>query len=217
MFTSIKPREKLIKLGAENLLDAELLAIILRTGKRGKNCVKLAEGLLKKYPLKTLSPEKYIEVSAYPGIGITKACSIFAVLELAHRLKVANTGDSTLYLGPEDFLPLLEDCKNSKKEHVWAFYLNARHTLVHKELILLGSLDGVAINPRDVFEPALTKHACGVVLAHNHPSGDAQPSSSDIEVTTNLSTAGTILGIKLIDHLIVCAADMFSFKAHGLL
>lgn len=212
-----QPREKLAKLGPNNLTEAELLALILRTGKKGSGVLKVAGDLLRKHKLAGLAQMSLANLQGFAGIGKSKACGLVATFELAKRLNDISRKSQKVYLGPQDFESHFEDYRKSRKEYILAFYVNARVQLIHKELISLGTADFTVIHPREVFEPAITHNAISVVLAHNHPSGCVTPSPEDLKITKELVEAGRILGIKLVDHIIFTATETFSFKAKSLI
>ncbi len=213
----MRPREKIVKYGVENLTDSELLAVIIRTGSRKRACLKLADYLIKKANVLRSSRLEPADLMNLEGIGFAKACAIIASRELGFRLNLPGGSGQRQFFKPSDFETLLEEYRYSKKEHVIGFYLNGRCNLLHKELLFLGSFDSVEVKAVDVFDPAITHKTSTVILAHNHPSGDSNPSASDIEVTKDLIKAGDILGLKLLDHLIVSDRGLFSFKARGLM
>ncbi len=198
-----RPREKLIEKGAENLADKELLAILLRTGRAGKSALDIAESILSKYPKKALIEVSFANLKAVPGIDIGKACTILAAIELTKRaLEVQKTGRPIIE-SDEQALAQLHDIRNHKKEHFVALYLNARNELIHREDISVGTVNASIVHPRDVFAPALEHNATAVIVAHNHPSGNPEPSLEDRDVTARLLEAGKLLGIVLLGHHVV--------------
>jgi DNA repair protein RadC len=210
-----RPREKLIQYGPSHLSNSELLAIILRSGKKGENVVDLANKILKKYKAENLPSMSFNELKAFPGLGPAKACEILACFELGKRLlkgKVAG-----LYLNPEDIWKELKDIRVHKKEHFVVFYLDSRNQEIRREVISVGSLNANLVHPREVFEPAVKNLAAQVILAHNHPSGDTEPSEDDLTLNKRLVEAGKILGIEVIDHIIIGQKGYLSFKEKGLL
>ncbi len=210
-----RPREKLIQYGPAHLSNSELLAIILRSGKKGENVVDLANKILKKYKAENLPGLSFNELKTFPGLGPAKACEILACFELGKRLlkgKVAG-----LYLKPEDIWKELKDIREHKKEHFIIFYLDSRNQEIKREVISVGSLNANLVHPREVFEPAVKNLAAQVILAHNHPSGDPEPSEDDLELNKRLVEAGKILGIEIIDHIIIGRNGYLSFKEKGLL
>jgi DNA repair protein RadC len=210
-----RPREKLIQYGPGRLSNSELLAIILRSGKKGENVIDFANKILKKYTAEHLPNLPYEVLKRFSGLGPAKACEIIACFELGKRLlkgKIAG-----LYLKPEDVFKELKDIRDHKKEHFVTFYLDSRNQEIKREIISVGSLNANLVHPREVFEPAVKHLAAQVILAHNHPSGDPEPSEDDLEINKRLVEAGKILGIEIIDHIIVAKNGFLSFKEKGLL
>jgi DNA repair protein RadC len=215
---SERPRERLIKHGAENLGGAELLAILLRTGTKNSNALNLANTLLRKYNLKQLSQASLAELMSIQGIKEAKACQLLACFEIAKRLtsfsetlkpKIKTSSDAYAIVSPK--------LRNLKKECFVALYLNTKNHLLKEETVSLGSLNANIIHPREVFKSAILESAAAVILAHNHPSGDAAPSSDDIELTKRLLEAGEIIGIKVLDHVIIGDGQFISLKERGLM
>lgn len=209
------PREKLIKYGSEKLSNAELLAILLRSGKRGENVIKMAGRLLKKFGNEKLIEVDFDELKNFSGLGPAKACEIIACFELGKRF--LKSKKSVLVLSPKEIWQELKDLRNEKKEYFVVFYLDIRNQVIKKEIISIGTLTANLVHPREVFEPAVRNLAAQVILAHNHPSGVVSPSDEDLEMTKRLVKAGEILGIEVIDHVIVSKDKFLSFKKEGLL
>ena len=210
-----RPREKLIQYGPARLSNSELLAIILRSGKKGENVIDLANKILKKFKAENLPAISFDELKVFPGLGPAKACEILACFELGKRLlkgKIAG-----LYLKPEDIWKELKDIRGHKKEHFVIFFLDSRNQEIKREVISVGSLNANLVHPREVFEPAVKNLAAQVILAHNHPSGDPEPSEDDLELNKRLVEAGKILGIEVIDHIVIGKNGYLSFKEKGLL
>lgn len=210
-----RPREKLIQYGSGRLSNSELLALLLRSGKKGENVISLANNVLKKYKAENLPNLTYEELKNFPGLGPAKACEIIACFELGKRLlkgKIAG-----LYLKPEDIWKELKDIRDHKKEHFVIFFLDSRNQEIKREIISIGSLNANLVHPREVFEPAVKNLAAQVILAHNHPSGDPEPSEDDLELNKRLVEAGKILGIAVMDHIVVSKSGYFSFKEQKLL
>ncbi len=210
-----QPREKLSRLGPEGLKNSELLALLLRTGYKGKNVFMLADGILKKYPEKVLFEMPYNQLSKIKGIGKSKAASIIAGYELGKRLQDKKT--RATISTPNDVLNLVDEIRTRKKEHFVALYMNARNELVHKEIISIGILDASIVHPREVFAPAIEKRASSIILVHNHPSGNNSPSDNDCDLTRRLIESGKILGIEVLDHIIVTENDYYSMKENELI
>jgi DNA repair protein RadC len=195
-----RPREKLARYGTDRISDSELIAIILRTGKRGVSVIELAEKISNKITEK--SGSVLIEdLTAIDGIGMAKACEILAAIEIGKRVTLNLNGSKIV--NSEDVWHLMSEERKSKKEHFVAFYLTSRNTLLSKQIISIGTLSETLVHPREVFEPAISLGAHSIIVAHNHPSGDIEPSKADIDCTENIKKAGDILGISLVDHVIV--------------
>lgn len=198
-----RPREKLLERGPENLTDKELLAILIRTGRAGKSALDIAETILKKFPKKEILSISFQDLKEVPGIDIGKTCTLLAAFEFTKRVTGTHKTGRPLIENEEQALAQLHDIRSHKKEHFVALYLNARNELIHRENISVGTVNASIVHPRDVFAPALEYNASGVIVAHNHPSGNAEPSSEDREVTIRLKAAGKNLGIHLLRHLIL--------------
>ena len=212
-----RPREKLIQKGTQNLKDEELLAILLRTGVEGKSAIQTAKQILNKYSKKRLLRLSYEDLIKIKGIGPAKACTILAAIELVKRaLKI---GEETLpkIQSIKDVIAQFSYLREKTREHLAALYLNARNELVFKKHIFVGTLDANIAHPREIFEQALTNHASAVILVHNHPSGDPEPSKADLEITKRILEAGKIMGIDVLDHVIITKNKVFSFKENKLI
>jgi DNA repair protein RadC len=210
-----RPREKLIKYGPEKLSNSELLAILLHSGTKNENVIDLAKKILKKFNKEKLPNLAYDDLKKFPGLGPAKSCEIIACFELGKRfLKEKKT---RIYLKPEEVWQELKDIRDHKKEHFIVFYLDTRNQEIKREVISIGLLNANLVHPREVFEPAIKNLAAQIILAHNHPSGDPEPSEDDIEVTKRLVEVGKILGIEVTDHIIVAKNKFFSFKEKKLL
>lgn len=210
-----RPREKLIRYGPGRLSNSELLAIILGSGKKGENVIDLSGRILRKYKAERLSVLTYGELRICPGLGPAKACEIVACFELGKRLLKGKA--SSFFLKPEDVWKELKDICGHKKEHFIVFFLDSRNQEIKREIISVGSLNANLVHPREVFEPAIKNLAAQVILAHNHPSGDPEPSEDDIVLNKRLVEAGRILGIEVIDHIVVSKNGYFSFKERKLI
>jgi len=207
-----RPREKLIAKGPQNLKDEELLAILLRTGIEGKNVLEIARQILRKYSKKRILKMKYEDLIKIKGINSAKACTILASIELIKR--ALEVGEETLpkIESIKDVIAQMSYLRDKTREHLAALYLNARNELVFKKHIFVGTLDANIAHPREIFEHALANHAASVILVHNHPSGDPQPSKADLEITKRILEAGKILGVDVLDHIIITKTKVFSFK-----
>jgi DNA repair protein RadC len=210
-----RPREKLAHYGPEKLSNSELLAILLRTGRKGQNVVDLSRNILKTFSGAKLSQATYKELKAVPGLGPSKACEIVACFELGKRL--LKDKKTELFLKPEDVFDRLKDLRDHKKEHFVTLFLDSRNQEINREIISVGSLNASLVHPREVFEPAVRHTAAHIIIAHNHPSGDHSPSSEDLSLTKRLVEAGRIMGIEILDHVIVTKNSFLSFKEKGLI
>ena len=214
---SERPREKLLKHGPQFLNNSELLAILIGSGYKGKNVLQLAKDTLAKYQSKNLPKLSYQELVSQKGIGKVSACRILAAFELSIRLLLDQDEDATYIQNPKDVHGLLKEITKYQKEHFIGLYLNARNQLIHQEIISIGSLNANIVHPREVFEPAITKHAVSIIIVHNHPSGSTEPSEEDLQITKRLIESGKLLGIEIVDHLIIAGREFFSFKEKGLI
>jgi DNA repair protein RadC len=212
LYKNDRPREKLIKKGASALKKEELIAILLRTGTKGQNALQMAKSIVKNYDEKKLLNATYQELKNIHGVGSTKAVQILAALEIGKRLYKEKEKSDVYINSPEDVVEEVKEIRESKKEHFVALYLNARKKLIHKEVISIGILDASLVHPREVFEPAVRELASQVIIVHNHPSGDSNPSEEDKEITDRIKEAGRLLGIELADHIIITKKDYFSFS-----
>lgn len=206
---SERPREKLLAKGSTALSEGELLAILLGNGTAKQNALQLANAILKKFTLSTLSGHAS-DLKKIPGVGKTKLSRILAAVELGERLFAKKSLKNTIQ-STEDILREVEDIAGKKQEHLRVLYLNARHELIQKEIIAIGNVNVLGIEMKEVFSPALLTPCVSIVVIHNHPSGDPTPSDADIQFTHKLHEAGKLLGIVLFDHVIVSTSSYFSF------
>ncbi len=212
-----RPREKLIAKGSQNLKDEELLAILLGIGIKGKNVIEVSRQILRKYSKKRLLQLDYKELSKIKGIGPAKACTILAAQELVKRaLKVR---DETLPIinSVKDVIAQAIYMKDKTREHLMVIYLNGRNEMIHKKPMFVGTLNANLVHPREIFAGALKYNAASVILAHNHPSGDSEPSQDDLEITKRIVEASKIMGIDVLDHIIITKTKVFSFKEKKLI
>ncbi|MFA6352957.1 MAG: DNA repair protein RadC [Candidatus Paceibacterota bacterium] len=210
-----RPREKLIKYGPDKLNNSELLAILLGTGTKGTNVVELANKILKKFSGDYLAKAQFKELKNTFGLGSAKACEIVACFELGRRLLKGKK--SVLILSPQEVWHELRDIRNNKKDHFVVFYLDTRNQEIKRKIISIGTLNANLVHPREVFEPAVKYSAAQIIVAHNHPSGDTDPSQEDMDITKRLVETGKILDIEVLDHVIVSKTGYFSFKEKKLI
>jgi DNA repair protein RadC len=215
-----RPREKLLQAGAAQLSDAELLAVLLGTsGRRGVNIVDLSRILLTKYgSLRDLLQAGALRLLKTPGIGPAGYCRLQAALELARRhyaeaLRVGPALDSPR--ATRDFL--IARLRDSPHELFCCLHLDNRHRLIAFDELFRGTIDGASVHPREVVKQALARNAAALILAHNHPSGVAEPSQADELITRRLREALALVDIRVLDHLIVADNSCLSFAERGLL
>ncbi|MBC7217167.1 MAG: DNA repair protein RadC [Candidatus Caldatribacterium sp.] len=206
-----RPREKLLKMGPEALSDAELLAILLRTGVAGKSALELARLILDKAGsnLPRFSVEDFRKVS---GVGKAKACQIVAAFELARRF---SQRERPVIREPKDVIPYIQHIADKKQEYFLCLTLNGAGEVIQTRVVTVGLLDSSQVHPREVFADAIADRAAGIIVAHNHPSGKPEPSPQDLAVTRQLAEAGKLLGIELLDHIIIARDGWLSLKKEG--
>lgn len=210
-----RPREKLLRYSPKKLSDEELLAIILRTGTKGRNVIDLAKEILRKIPREKFNNLSVKDFNEIKGIGEVKACEILASIEFTKRIN--SDSEERHIITPKDVWKELRDIRASKKEHFYVIYLDSRKRKIGKDLISLGTLNASLVHPREVFENAITNHSNSIVLSHNHPSSDVAPSQDDIQITRQLVRAGELLGINVIDHVIISESKWFSMAENKLI
>jgi len=219
---SERPRERLQHKGAGALSDAELVAILLRTGVRGRSAIELAHALLCRHPLEELVSAPLESLARIKGIGPTKAIQLKAAFELARRL--SRPRSHTPIQTPAQAAAVVRDeMQNLDREDFRVLLLNTKNALLRVADVSRGSLNASIVEPREVFKDAIAASAAGLILVHNHPSGDPTPSAEDIAITKRLVKAGELLGISVHDHVILghCAEnrpqDYVSLRELGLI
>ncbi len=213
-----RPREKLAALGAAALTEAELIAILLRTGVKGATAVDVARELLSKSRslrgLARCSVSDFVEL----GLGRVRAATLVAVFEVARRLPSSDGERSPVFRSPaevaERYLPRLRDLKH---EEFWVLLLDSANRLMNEVKVTSGTLNSSLVHPRECFNEAMKQKAASVIFLHNHPSGNPEPSQEDIAITRQLTEAGKILGIPVHDHLVLGNSGYTSFAERGLL
>lgn len=214
-----RPRERLLDQGAQALSEAELLAILLRTGSRGQSALDLARGLLVRFgSLRDLLSADREQICATPGLGPTRYAALQAALELARRhyqqLMTAGSALSNPRATREFLRVRLRDLPH---EVFCCVYLDNRNRVIGFEELFRGTIDGASVHPREVVKEALARNAAAVILAHNHPSGIPEPSHADEMITRRLKEALSLVDIRVLDHLVVGDAVCESFAERGLL
>lgn len=213
-----RPVEKACSRGIETLSNAELLAMIIHTGTKNKSAIGLAEDVLSAFPegLGGLGACCLQELTALDGIGNTKACRILGAVELGKRIAAAPVRGRRAISSSDDIAKLfMEDLRYARKEHFKSLLLNAKGDIISIEHISTGELSSTVVHPREVFSMAVRKSAAAVVFVHNHPSGDARPSEGDVETTRRLVDCGSLLGIRVLDHIIIGDGLFSSMREMG--
>lgn len=205
MLTEDKPREKMRMSGAASLSLVELLAVILVTGTKKDDVMSIARRVVKEYGQSALSSAgKHPDtLSQELDIPISKACQIIAAGEIGRRLFSKNLSGLTIIRTPQDVYEYVKDIHNLPKEQLRGLYLDTHHKIIHDEVLSIGTINASMVHPREVFKPAIEYGAAAVVLVHNHPSGVSTPSQSDIQITSQIVSAGKVLGIHVLDHIVV--------------
>lgn len=214
-----RPREKLLARGAETLSDAELLAIFLRTGMKGRTAVDLARDLLAQFgSLRALLAADRTRLCASPGLGNAKYCQLQAALEMARRFFAETLSKGTSLTSPGQAREMLVARLRDRPHEVFAVvFLDNRHRMLHYGELFRGTIDGAAVHPREVVREALERGAAAVIFAHNHPSGVAEPSAADQSITRRLREALQLVDIRVLDHIVVGDGETVSFAERGLL
>lgn len=212
-----RPRERMQQFGAGALSNAELLAIMLRTGSKQESVLTLAQRLLSETEgLKRLSELSLNEMMKLKGIGPAKAIQIRAGIELGKRMSSLTREERYVIRSPKDAaMYVMEEMRYLKKEHFVCLFLNTKNQVLIKETVFVGSLNASIVHPREVFHSAVRHSAASIVAIHNHPSGDPAPSQEDIQVTRRLMQAGELMGIELLDHVIIGDDCFTSLKEKG--
>jgi DNA repair protein RadC len=200
-----RPRERLSELGADALRNAELIAILLRTGMKGVSAIQIAEQLLQKFgTLQGLASASLEQLRQVKGVGRDKAIALKSAFTLAKRMANELHGEAPMLDTPERIADFLrEENRLHDVEHFQVALLNTRRRLIRLEQISQGTLDMILVHPREVFKMAINANAAAIVLIHNHPSGDPTPSEADIKVTRDIIRAGDLLKIHVLDHVIL--------------
>ena len=207
-----RSRERFLKLGPEVLSDAELFAILLRTGSKGENVIDMSNRLIKEYGLDKLFECSLKELQEIKGIGQTKAMQILTIAEIQKRANQSKKPVKRISCAEDVFNLMHEKLKDKKEEHFYVLMLDTKNNLIGEQLISKGILDASIIHPREVFKPAIKNSASKIILVHNHPSGDPSPSSEDIEITEKLMRTGEELSIKVLDHVILGGEEFWGWK-----
>jgi len=207
-----RPRERLIRLGPQSLSDEELLSIILVSGIHGKNVTLLARELLSKLEAEKKLPT-VSELCGLSGLGVSKACTVSAMLEFGRR----KWASGQRIRHPEDIHDIIRHHADRRQEKFISISLNGAHEVLAVRIVTIGLVNRTIIHPREVLADPIQDRASSIAVAHNHPSGNLQPSMEDRKITQRLKDAAEILGLNFLDHLIFSDTDLFSFRREGLI
>ncbi len=209
-----RPRERLLQEGAHVLSNDELLAILFRTGIKDLSVIELAKKVL--YPLEDFSDLNWItkeELEKIQGLKEAKIATLLAAIELGRRLAQAPRRNAELIRSPEDVYRLLgTKLRHLEQEHGVCLYLNTKGELIKEETVFIGTLNQTLIHPREIFKTAVRVMASAILFVHNHPTGDARPSSTDIKTTDRLMKVAELMGMDLVDHIIIGKNEYYSIK-----
>ncbi|WP_041354074.1 RadC family protein [Nitratiruptor sp. SB155-2] len=208
-----KPREKLLEKGAKALKDYELVAILLGSGVKGKDVIKLSKEIIKLFQqdFDAINIEKLLQIHE---LGIAKAAQIVSAVELSKRYLFKQ---HKTVISANDVYEELKEYFDKKQEYFIAFYLDGANRICEKRVITIGTLNQSLVHPREVFAPAIESRCASIIVAHNHPSNNLTPSREDILVTQKLKQSGKILGIELLDHIIFSKEGFVSLQEEGIL
>lgn len=217
-----KPEEKLMEYGAGVLSDAELLALILRTGTKDMNVISLSQLILNAHPvykgLHGLNYRHINELMSLQGVGSVKACQIIALTEISRRMSEEHSRENMVFDSPDTVADyFMESLRHLTKERVYALFLSSSNECMHKVMISEGSIDRSIVSPAEIFKEAFKCNARSIILIHNHPSGNPEPSDMDIIITKKIKELGDMLGIELFDHIIIGDKKYTSFKYKGII
>jgi len=206
-----RPRERFITFGPESLSDAELLAIVLRSGTINENVIDMSNRIISAYGLYNLFESSISELQKIKGIGVAKALQILSISELWKR-KESFKKQTKIIKSSKDIYNLFSDkLKGKSQEYFYIVMLNTKNKVIGIKKISLGILDASIIHPREIFKPAIKNSAARLIMVHNHPSGDPTPSEEDIVITKKLIEAGNLIGIEVMDHVIIGDSNWWSY------
>lgn len=214
-----RPQERLLRYGADSLSNAELLAVVLRTGTKKENILALSQRILTTFGgINGLLSASQEELMALCGIKEAKAAQLLSLAEMAKRFQSFRSGDAFRIGAPEDVAALLMvELRQFKQEVLRVLLLNTKNIVIGSFNASLGSVNSSIVHPREVFKEAIRKSATSIILVHNHPSGDPTPSQEDIAATQRIKEAGQLMGIELLDHIIIGDGTFISLREKNLL
>lgn len=214
-----RPQEKLLKYGPGSLSDSELIAIIIRTGSKDENVIMLSQRILKEdgRGLRNIAEWTSDKFKKFKGINNVKASQLMALSELSRRISTLKL-EKVKISSPNDAAALMmEEMRYYKKEYFKTILLDTKNNVIKIEEISVGSLNSSIVHPREVFKEAIKNSSSSIILVHNHPSGEAEPSREDMALTDRLVECGKLLGIRIIDHIVIGDGVFYSFKEEGLI
>ncbi|ABL65778.1 RadC family protein [Chlorobium phaeobacteroides] len=212
-----RPRERFLRTGPASLSPSELLALVLRSGTRNNNIIDTCNALIARFGLERLADIPLSELQEIKGIGQAKAMQIIAVFELNKRIHYSRNLQRKVLSARDVFEYMAGRVPDITKEHLFVLHLNTKNQIIRNEQVTVGTLNASLAHPREVFKSAIRESAHAIILVHNHPSGDVEPSNADRQVTEILRQAGSFLQIDLLDHVIIGVDTWFSFREHSLL
>lgn len=212
-----RPRERFLRSGPQSLSPAELLALILRSGTKSSNIIDTCNEIIARFGLDKLPDVSIAELQQINGIGSARAMQIVSVFELNRRVNHNRNFNRKIHAARDVFEYMDGRVPDETKEHLFVLHLNTRNQVVKNELVSVGTLNASLIHPREVFKAAIRESSHAIILVHNHPSGDVEPSNADRQVTNLLKQAGAIIQIELLDHIIIGKTGWFSFRENSLL
>lgn len=216
-----RPYEKCFAHGASVLTDAELLAIIIRTGTRGENSIELAGRILESSMIKGILGLQHLtvpELMKVKGIGKVKAIQLACLSELAKRMARARLSERTIFSSPEAIAGyFMEEMRHKEQEELYELMMDGKNRLLHYTPLFKGTVNASLVSPREIFIEAMKHRAVTIALLHNHPSGDPSPSREDILITRRIRDTGELVGIPLLDHVIIGDTNYVSMKERGIL
>ncbi len=215
-----KPRERALNFGFQSLSNAELIALIVRSGMKGKSALVLANEILATFhSIKLIRSRNIEDLCALDGMGEAKSISLLAAVELSFRISNESVTNEKKKIGqPTDIFDFMKNYKfNIYQEEFYVICLNARKEIIAARKMFVGTVETTIIHPRDIYKYAIANNSSYVVFTHNHPTGDITPSPEDIDVTKKLINCGDLMNVKVLDHIIYSSETFFSFRENGLM
>lgn len=212
-----RPRERLLKYGAQHLSNQELLAILVGSGTKDESVMTLSKRLLMHFEGLHLLPDATIEeLTTIKGIGPAKGVTLLAAIELGKRISRYQPKEKYIIRSPKDGADyVMEEMRHLNQENFVVLFLNTKNHVIHQETIFVGSLNASIVHPREIFREAVKRSAASIICFHNHPSGDPTPSQEDLHITKRLVEVGKMIGIEVLDHIIIGHNKYVSLKEKG--